>query len=48
MLKILKHRGNAVNDIDSNLGIEIDVRDYNNELVLSHDYPNQQSVKLDE
>ena len=35
-------------DIDSNLGIEIDVRDYNNELVLSHDYPNQQSVKLDE
>lgn len=44
----MKHRANRLSDIDPRFGLEIDVRDYNNELVLSHDKPKKDSVKLSE
>ena len=46
-MEIIKHRVNTTKDIDSNLGIEIDIRDYNNQLVLSHDHPNKHCEKLE-
>lgn len=45
-MNILKHRINTVLDIDQQFGIEIDVRDYNNEIVIAHDHPTTNSVKL--
>lgn len=45
-MEILKHRVLDVHDIDPRFGIEIDVRDINNELVVSHDPPNDKSPKL--
>jgi len=45
-MEILKHRANSLHDIEPNLGLEIDIRDYKNELVLAHDHPDEQSVKL--
>ena len=45
-MEIIKHRVNRLDDVEPNLGIEIDVRDYKNELVLSHDPPNDQCMKL--
>jgi|TARA_B100000959_G_scaffold202719_1_gene212196 hypothetical protein len=45
-MEILKHRVNTINEIDQNFGAEIDVRDYNGSLVLSHDYPNPQNPQL--
>lgn len=47
-MEIIKHRINVVNEIDQKFGAEIDVRDHNGVLVLSHDYPNSQSQKLDD
>ena len=47
-MEILKHRVNSLDKVDPNLGIEIDIHDYNNELVLAHDHPNEQSVKLND
>jgi len=47
-MEILKHRVNSVDEINQNFGAEIDVRDHNETLVLSHDYPNSQSQKLDD
>ena len=47
-MEILKHRVNSLDKVDPNLGIEIDIHDYNNELVLAHDHPNEQSIKLDD
>ena len=45
-MEILKHRVNTINEIDLNFGAEIDVRDYDGSLVLSHDCPNSQNLQL--
>jgi hypothetical protein len=45
-MEILKHRVNTINEIDQNFGAEIDVRDYDGSLVLSHDCPNSQNLQL--
>jgi len=45
-MKIIKHRVNRISDFEFDYGIEIDVRDYNGELVLSHDYPNKNDFLL--
>ena len=47
-MEILKHRVNSLDKVDPNFGIEIDIHDYNNELVLAHDHPNDQSIKLND
>jgi len=47
-MKIIKHRVNSIQKIDQNFGAEIDIRDYDGDLVLSHDLPNQKSQKLDD
>ena len=47
-MEILKHRANSLDDLSSEMGLEIDVRDFNNELVLSHDHPNTNSLKLED
>lgn len=47
-MEIIKHNVNSIQNIDQNFGVEIDVRDYNGDLVLSHDFPNQKSQKLDD
>mgnify|MGYP002881665627 FL=1 len=47
-MEILKHRVNSVDQVDPNLGTEIDIREYNNELVLAHDHPNNHSIKLND
>jgi len=36
-MDILLHRANSISEINMDIGLEIDVRDYRNELVLSHD-----------
>lgn len=43
---ILKHRANKISDIDARFGVEIDVRDYGSNIVLSHDKPGKQAIKL--
>ena len=45
-MEILKHRVNQISDIDLKFGAEIDVRDHNGIIVLSHDYPNDDSERL--
>ena len=45
-MKILKHRVIKIENINSNYGLEIDIRDYKNELVLSHDHPTDDSLSL--
>jgi hypothetical protein len=47
-LEILRHRVNSLHQIDPKLGLEIDIRDYNNELVLAHDHPTEQNIKLND
>ncbi|KAF6245773.1 hypothetical protein [Nitrosopumilus sp. b2] len=47
-MKILKHRVNSIDDVNPEMDLEIDVRDFNNELVLSHDHPNTNSLKLED
>ena len=37
-----------MDQVDPNLGTEIDIREYNNELVLAHDHPNNHSIKLND
>jgi hypothetical protein len=44
---ILKHRVNSIKDFDVRYGVEIDVRDFNNKLVISHDLPNENSLELE-
>lgn len=44
---ILKHRVNSIGDFDKRYAAEIDVRDFGNDLVLSHDIPNKKSSKLE-
>lgn len=45
-MEILKHQVNRISDIDFKYGAEIDVRDHNGIIVLSHDYPNSSSENL--
>ena len=47
-MKILKHRVNSYDKIDDNFGAEIDIRDQNGELVVSHDLPISSSIRLEE
>lgn len=47
-MEILKHRVSSLEQIDPNLGIEIDISEHNNELVLAHDHPDVHSVKLND
>ena len=44
---ILKHRANSIENFDTKYGIEIDIRDFGNNLVLSHDLPNENSLDLE-
>lgn len=46
MLEILKHRANTLDQINLKFGLEIDIRDYNNKLVLAHDPPTSQNLLL--
>jgi hypothetical protein len=45
---LLKHRANTIEDFDKRYGMEIDLRDFGDKLVISHDLPNQNSLKLEE
>jgi hypothetical protein len=45
-LKILKHRANTIDEINPKFGLEIDIRDFNSNLVLAHDHPTEQSILL--
>ena len=45
-MEIIKHRINCICDIDSEFGAEIDVRDNDGKIVLSHDYPDNDSETL--
>lgn len=45
-MEILKHKVNSYDEIDSNFGIELDIRDQNGDLVVSHDVPTYPSIKL--
>lgn len=47
-MNILLHRINSISEINPNLGLEIDVRDYENILVLSHDSPSGSEQLLDD
>ena len=44
---ILKHRANLIENFDNRFGAEIDVRDFNNKLVISHNLPNEKSLELE-
>ena len=44
---IIKHRVNSIKEINPKFGLEIDIHNYNNKLVLAHDHPNEQSIKLE-
>ena len=45
-MEILKHRVNHISEIDLEFGAEIDVRDHKGVIVLSHDYPDDNSERL--
>ena len=45
---IIKHRVNSIKEINPKFGLEIDIHNYNNKLVLAHDHPNEQSTKLED
>lgn len=45
-MEILKHSVNCISDIDLEHGAEIDVRDKNGVIVLSHNYPDENSESL--
>ena len=47
-MEILKHRVNSIRDFDERFGIEIDVKDFKNRLVLAHDHPYETSEELEE
>ncbi len=47
-MEIIKHRVNSLKQISPNFGIEIDIRDYRGELVLSHDCSTKQNIKLND
>ena len=45
---IIKHRVNSIKEINPKFGLEIDISEYNNKLVLAHDHLNAQSIKLED
>lgn len=45
-MEILKHRVNSTNEIDNKFGAEIDVRDHNSKLVLSHGLPSEDNLSF--
>jgi hypothetical protein len=45
-MEILKHRSNTIENIDEKYGAEIDIRDYNKDVVLSHGYPTAENPRL--
>ena len=45
---ILKHKVNSIELFDKKYGAEIDIRDFNNKLVVSHDLPNENCLELAE
>lgn len=45
-MEILKHRVLTIEQNDPKYGLEIDIRDNGSNLVLSHDVPNSECVKL--
>lgn len=47
-MEILKHRANTIKRIEKGYGSEIDIRDHNGEIVLSHDYPDNKVITLKE
>ena len=47
-MDILKHRVNSYDDIDDNFGIELDIRDQNGNLIISHDLPVTSCIKLED
>ena len=47
-MEILKHRSNSISDVNHDYGLEIDLRDFKNKLVLAHDHPNEESIKFDD
>lgn len=47
-MEILKHRVNSFDQIDNNFGLELDVRDQNGDLVVSHDLPIASTIKLED
>ncbi|KER07002.1 hypothetical protein AAA799E16_00152 [Marine Group I thaumarchaeote SCGC AAA799-E16] len=47
-MEILKHRVNSFDRINNKFGIEIDIRDYNGDIVISHDPPHLHTIKLEE
>jgi hypothetical protein len=44
----IKHRVNELSKVDERYGIECDVWNYNGQLVLSHDAPNENSLNFNE
>ena len=47
-MEILKHRINSFDKIDNNFSLELDVRDQNGDLVVSHDLPITSTIKLED
>ena len=47
-VEILKHRVNSISDICTEIGLEIDIRDFNNDLVLAHDHPSIHSLRFED
>jgi len=45
-MEILKHRTNLIEKIDSRFGAEIDIREHNGKIVLSHNIPNKNCIDL--
>ena len=46
-LEIIRHRHLSIPAPDYKFGVEIDVRDYNETLVISHDIPNEKSLSFE-
>lgn len=45
-MEVLKHRANDIDFTKQDFGLEIDVRDFNDNLVISHDHPTEKSILL--
>ena len=46
-LEIIRHRYLSIPAPDYKFGVEVDVRDYNETLVISHDIPNEKSLSFE-
>jgi hypothetical protein len=46
-LEIIRHRHLSIPAPDYKFGVEVDVRDYNETLVISHDIPNEKSLSFE-